>query len=86
MLRTRDREGVEREESRPGQSVFPSNEEKMEVIDALMQQFTEEIGDAEVSSRENQALRMKYGLSNITLVPSEKYLILKEEREYRERT
>ena len=53
----------------------------MDLIEEVNQQFNEEVEEDGVSSKENHALRMKYGLSNVSLIPSEKYLILKEERE-----
>lgn len=52
----------------------------MELIDVVIKQFNEEVGEEGVTSKENTILRMKYGLSAVQLIPSEKYLIQKEER------
>lgn len=51
----------------------------MELVEAVNQQFNQEVGEEGVTSKENMMLRMKYGLSAAILTPSEKYLIKKEE-------
>ena len=49
----------------------------MELLDAVMKQFNEEVGEENLTSKELMALRMKYGLSAPQLTPSEKYLAQK---------
>jgi hypothetical protein len=55
----------------------------MTIVEAVTQQFNEEIGDQEenpISGRERYQLRMKFGLSAVRLIPSERYLIQKDSR------
>ena len=57
---------------------------KIDIVDAVTQQFNEEIGDQEekqTPGKEKYQLRMKYGLSATALTSSEKYLIQREEKD-----
>jgi hypothetical protein len=52
------------------------------LIEAVQEQFNAEVGEDGVSSKENNMLRMKYGLNAAILTPSETYLIHKSEEPY----
>ena len=48
-----------------------------ELLQSIMSQYSAEVGEAELDSKQLMMLRMKYGLSAPQLIPSEKYLIQK---------
>jgi hypothetical protein len=56
------------------------NENARAVTEAIIAAFNEEAEEID-DPKTNHALRMKYGLSAVVLIPTEKYAILRENNE-----